>query len=181
MGRIHLPGLFLSFVCLVLIGCRPASSQELQVKANAPRPAPSPRPTSAIAMPLVLRGGLFADTCEPNNAPYQAGCSLTNGIPLRSFIWDANDTDDYFYFNPPQGQAHVELQGIPEGRDYDLYIYTCETHPCQEVASSKQWGNADEAVTFETAGGVRHYVRVYPYSGSSNLHPYRLTAFYPYP
>lgn len=173
--------LFLLVACLVLIACRPASSQEFPGKVDAARDMVPPQPTSAVAVPLVLRGGLFADTCEPNNTPYQAKCALANGIPLRSFIWDASDTDDYFFFDPPQGQARVELQGIPEGCDYDLYIYTCATYPCQEIASSAHWGNVDEAVTFATVGGVRYYVRVYPYQGSNNLHPYRLTAFYPYP
>ena len=157
-----------------LPGARPQPGPTLQAR-------PTSTPTPAVALPLVLRHGLFADTCEPNNTPSQATCVLRPGISLWSFIWDASDPDDYFYFDPPAGQARVDLQGIPPGCDYDLLVYTCVTYPCQQVAESRNWGNMDESVTFSTTGNLVYYVRVYPFQGSNNLHPYRLTAFYPYP
>ena len=70
----------------------------------------------------------------------------------------------------------IQLTDIPQNADYDLYLYDVPqpTH----LKRSDNPGNADEKITFWPVAGRKYWVRVYPFKGSSNTHPYNLTVVY---
>jgi hypothetical protein len=71
------------------------------------------------------------------------------------------------------------LTGIPQGADYDLYVYYSNGagNPVF-VTRSVNTGNKDEEIRFVPVSGRKYWVRVYPFKGSSNTHPYYLTVVY---
>jgi hypothetical protein len=118
------------------------------------------------------------DVYEPNDTPSQAYGLTSTGV-YTAYIWDATDREDYYYFTPSAATAvQITLANIPAGADYDLYVYYYDGAHYQLVARSNKTGNQSEGVTFVPVAGRKYYIRVYPYSGSSNSQPYRLTLTY---
>jgi hypothetical protein len=135
-------------------------------------------------LPLTMR--LLAwwhqyDVYEPNDSPAQAYGPLTSGQVYEAYIWDTTDPDDYYYLIPSTTDAvQVTLGQIPANCDYDLYIYYYDYDEgrYEQVASSRETGNATESATFPPVAGRTYYIRVYPYSGFSSQQLYRLATTY---
>ncbi len=115
------------------------------------------------------------DTYEPNDSPSQAYGPIA---PTRyeSYIWEPGDIDDYYYLISLGGTVQIGLSNIPAGCDYDLYIYHRQDDGYQLIASSAQFGDADELATFTATRATQYYIRVFRYGGYSNEHPYHLIA-----
>jgi hypothetical protein len=122
------------------------------------------------------------DHYEPNDTPSQAWGPLEpDTLYDDAYIWNDMDRDDYYYFDcPALTNVQITLTHIPEGTDYDLYVYYYDSGDDAYVqkAGSNNPGRADEQVTFYSMLSRRYYVRVYPYAGSSHQ-PYRLKLTYP--
>jgi hypothetical protein len=117
------------------------------------------------------------DMYEPNDTPETAWGPLLGGEDYEACIWNSTDKEDYYYFTPSTtSQVGIALTSIPEGCDFDLYVYYYDGE-YRQVAYSNQTGNADENVDFTPVAGRQYYVRVFPYSGFSQ-EPYVLTATY---
>ena len=136
-----------------------------------------------IFLPLALRNWVYwylYDPYEPNDTPAQAYGPLASGVAYETYIWDQTDKDDYYYFTATltaSMRIDLDLSALPAGVDYDLYVYYYDGAAYQLVAKSDLTGQ-NEWVEFTAVAGRKYYVRVYPYQGSSNRHPYRLTMTY---
>jgi uncharacterized repeat protein (TIGR01451 family) len=134
-------------------------------------------PTVYAYLPLTMRN-FATDFAEPNDTPEQAFGPLISGQTYYAHIWDETDADDYYHFTPTTAdEVTVEMTNIPEGCDYDLYIYRNDGK-YQLVVYSDRLGNADEDTAFVPIAGQIYYVRVRPYSGFSNMEPYHLKVTY---
>lgn len=137
-----------------------------------------------IAIPLAVRSwpAWYAfDIYEPNDHPLQAWGPLTHTEAIQSYIWCADDKDDYFRFTPPAaGQVQVDLTGIvPAVSDYDLYVYYHDGTAYRTVGSSRLTNSVAEQVIFAGEAGWTYFVRIYPYRGFSSVHPYTLKVTFP--
>ncbi len=128
------------------------------------------QPRFYIYLPLVMRHWAWwyqYDSYEPNDTPAQAWGPLASEKVYETYIWDATDQNDYYYFTPSTTSAvQILLSHIPANCDYDLYVYYYDEQ-YHQVAHSNQSGNIDESVKFNPVAGRKYYIRIYPYSGSS--------------
>lgn len=112
---------------------------------------------------------------EPNNLQCSAAAAtfgLSSGIPIQSYLCAPDDADDYFHIDVTVlSPISVSLSNIPNGKDYDLYLYFEDAL----VAKSDNYGNVNETLSYTPTKLGRYYIRIYPYSGRS-LSPYSLVA-----
>jgi len=109
---------------------------------------------------------------EPNNFRCSTTFALDSCEAIDSYICASDDIDDYYYIEVTSlSPITVRLTNIPNGVDYDLYLYYGDSR----VAGSDNPGNANEEINYIPSQTGRYYIRVYPYSGHS-LSPYRLHA-----
>jgi len=129
---------------------------------------PTPRPSEPC------------DVCEPNNELSQACGPLAVGQDYAFFIRCTAAPDDDLYYINLDGPARITavLTSIPQGADYDLYIY--DKDGVMRCYSNKP-GNSDEHIICDVNQAGRYYVRVYPYKGCHESDPYTLTVAYPTP
>ena len=113
----------------------------------------------ASYLPLVLNGaGAAFDRHEPNDAMPAAHGPLTVDVPIASIFARAGDSEDFFFFETETpGAVRVALTGIPEGSNYDLYLYD---HAKGEVAASITPSNADEYLEAGSLPTGTYFVRV---------------------
>lgn len=134
-----------------------------------------------VYLPVVVSnwvGWYEFDVYEPNDKISQAYGPLTSTQVYTAYIWDTTDTDDYYHFTPATtGTVQISLTNIPDGVDYDLYVYYHDGEQFQVMGQSNRSGNQDEDVAFTPVANTTYYIRVHPYSGSSHQ-PYRLTVTY---
>ena len=139
-------------------------------------------PMARLYMPQVSCK-IDRDTYEPNGTPEQAFGPLASGEAYLSFIWDGDDLDDYYYIVPTSTvDVHIELTNIPEGSDFDLYVYRYD-NGYEQVAISNLGGNLDESVIFTPTPNEKYYIRVHiPLEvitvGYNADQPYHLEATY---
>jgi len=139
-----------------------------------------------IYLPLVMRNWVWwyaYDVYEPNDTPAQAYGPLTSDEVYEAYIWNAADVDDYYYIEPSTSNTvTVDLWHIPEGADYDLYVYYYDGESYRQVAYSNETGNQPEQVRFTPEPNRRYFIRVYSDidlgGGYDNETPYRLRARY---
>ncbi|MDY7079530.1 MAG: DUF11 domain-containing protein [Chloroflexota bacterium] len=138
-------------------------------------------PIARIYMPIVMRNRVWwhkHDNYEPNDTPSQAYGPLTSGEIYEAYIWNATDQDDYYHFTTSTGDdVYIELSNIPANCDYDLYVYYYDGQ-YHQIASSNQWGNVNEDVTFTPVAGETYYIRIYQSAGFSDEQTYSLRAAY---
>ena len=108
---------------------------------------------------------------------------LPVGPPLSgidSYIYNAEDPSDYFWFEAETDQRElvITLTNIPEGCDFDLYLYQKEENQYKRIRHSIRWGNADEYLEFWPETGRKYWVRVIPYKGFSSTQKYHLEIWY---
>jgi hypothetical protein len=119
------------------------------------------------------------DIYEPNDAPSDAYGPLKSGQTYQSFIWNAEDTSDYYYFVPiSTQQVRIVLTNIPAGNDYDLYVYHLVGGQYPLLWWSNGTGSGPEYLDFVPTPGTKYFVRVYPFKGYSSTQPYHLTVTY---
>ncbi len=159
-------------------------------------------PTTQIFLPLVMRNWTWwyaYDVYEPNDTPTQAYGPLTSGETYQAYIWNTDDAvdddavddndvdvDDYYYIEPSARRTvTIDLWRIPEGADYDLYVYcfdcsSLDKHP--HVKHSNEVGNQPEHVRFTPEPGRRYYIRIHSDltlgGGYNNEVPYHLRVYY---
>ena len=136
-----------------------------------------------VLLPLVLNQWVAwyeYDVYEPNDAPEQAYGPLTIGETYSSYIWNEEDTSDYYHFeSATSADVRVTLTHIPPNTDLDLYIYYYNGgYILEKDMYSNRSGTVDEQVTFKPVAGRTYFVRVYPYSGFDSENAYRLTVVY---
>ena len=127
-----------------------------------------------VFLPAVLKNVVGSDPHEPNNT-WGDATLLTSGQPMDSWIFYDGDVD-YWYFKASASQYNVinlDLTSIPDGTDYDLYLYD-QNHNL--IASSENSGSASESIVWTILPGADSYyfAKVYPYYGWSNVDSYRL-------
>jgi hypothetical protein len=119
------------------------------------------------------------DIYEPNDTPSDADGPLKSGQTYHSFIWNAEDTSDYYYFVPiSTQQVRIALTNIPAGNDYDLYVYHLVGGQYELKWWSNGTGSGPEYLDFVPTPGTKYFVRVYPFKGYSSTQPYHLTVTY---
>ncbi len=101
--------------------------------------------------------------------------------PMGHFsYWSTLDSaDDYkdYEFITGEGTFACTLSNIPEGSDYDLYLYDCNL---QTLAYSDYGGNSDEYIEYEVGIGL-YYVRVICWGGGDSTQSYHLYGTIPDP
>lgn len=84
---------------------------------------------------------------------------------------DGPDNEDWYSVTVPnQESLQIGLQHIPQGCDYDLYVYDSSGN---SVVASVYGGNTDELIDTQFNQGT-YYIRVIPYSGYSEVGQYTL-------
>ncbi|MGB9873312.1 MAG: pre-peptidase C-terminal domain-containing protein, partial [Anaerolineae bacterium] len=135
-----------------------------------------------VYIPLVLRNWVWwyqYDPYEPNNTPAQAYGPLYSGQVITAYIWDDTDRDDYYWFTTTVTiTVTITLTNIPDNCDFDLYVYYYQDG-YRLIAYSNQYGSVSEHVQFTATAGMKYYIRVYPFKGSSDTQPYRLEVKWP--
>jgi Tol biopolymer transport system component len=157
---------------------------------NTPPPGATVTPTftptqpsenGEVFVPLVLRQLAFATpaptptpapTCEvldrePNNFFIEANGNLPlcEGSPVTGTV-SPNDIDDIYRVEvATSGIVRIDLTNIPNGADYDLYLYNADRG---EVTVSNTSGSVDESIRVNLPNG-RYYIRVYSrlYTGAN--------------
>jgi hypothetical protein len=134
-----------------------------------------------VYLPLALRQWSWwyqHDRYEPNDTPSQAWGPLEpNTVYDDAYIWNAADQNDYYHFTPATAKdVETTLTHIPEGTDYDLYVYYYDHMDEQyvQVGVSNNLGTSDESVKFKPVPLRKYYVRVNQYDGFSSDQPYHL-------
>ncbi len=124
----------------------------------------TPAGPSRILLPLVQRNPtptpcLTAEV-EPNDTIANANANLplcqdtatTGALP-------PGDSDDYYRIEIAQsGTLVVDLWDIPDGTDYDLYVYDAQAH---KVKESRNSGIESEHIEIGVQAGT-YYLRVWP-------------------
>ena len=113
------------------------------------------------------------DEEEPNNLFSQANGPLQFGSDYRGGFPVDSDKEDRFYFElDAASDVTITLRDIPEGTDYDIYLYP-EDWSNGEIASSVRYGNRPEEIK-ETLEAGKYYIRVLAGRSSSSSEKYRL-------
>jgi hypothetical protein len=119
------------------------------------------------------------DIYELNDTPPDAYGPLKMGQTYQSYIWNEEDPSDYYHFTPSSSrQIRISLTNIPDGRDYDLYVYYYQNGKYELGPYSNGSGSGPEIIDFSPIAGRKYYIRVYPFKGYSNTQPYHLAINY---
>lgn len=112
--------------------------------------------------------------------PWEYNDTITSATPLidlsrhgaiPGYIWREKDVD-WYYVNVDVGEMlEVQLRDIPEGRDYDLYLYDGYGNL---LSSSKNSGSESEYILYPCKNPGRYYIKVVSSSGHSSTIPYSL-------
>ena len=116
-------------------------------------------------LPLVVRNPPVppCDAYEPNDHWTLAWGPLLADQPYTARLCRSDPGDWYSVWSGTAGALVLELD-VPDGMDYDLWLYAT-TNPPTLVASSERYGDGvDEGIRFET-GSALYYVLVSPYAG----------------
>ncbi|GMQ78072.1 MAG: hypothetical protein BMS9Abin02_0569 [Anaerolineae bacterium] len=139
-------------------------------RVKIPRLFNAPPEVTAF-MPLVFN----RDLATQRNSTFESAQPLSLNQPISSEFVDANDFADVFFVNIPFHRSiSVNLQKIPSGADYDLYVYN-ENKGL--LGLSRQPGNNNESVNLNVAPGRVYIVveRILPAPGSTPIpEPYQL-------
>lgn len=129
------------------------------------------------------------DAFEPNDDCTQCPFLQPEADPMLTLVASFDSVDDgvdCFRFVAEDNTSYREriritLDQIPEGHDYDLFLYV-DQQACQAqdaLAYSIELGDADESIDWGEAFGVSdsgtYFVRVVRFSGHSCTDGYRLT------
>jgi hypothetical protein len=109
---------------------------------------------------------------EPNNDMHAgANGPLVPGLIYYGTL-PAGDPHDYFYIDLAGDRAvELWLTDIPAGHDYDLYLRNAQG---TLLASSSQYGDANEHIVTGTLPQGGYYIQVHHYSPGGSTQPYHL-------
>jgi hypothetical protein len=128
-------------------------------------------PNVTTYMPLIFK----QDMATQRNSTFATAQPLSLNQTINSEFVDANDFADVFYVNIPFHRSiSVNLQKIPSGANYDLYVYDDNKGL---LGLSSQPGNNNESLNLNVAPGRIYIVveRVLPPPGSTPIpEPYQL-------
>lgn len=136
----------------------------------------------SLLFPLVVDGipPALTNPHEPNDAIPLAFGPLQTGIPIASNFATISDNEDFFFFHSGiTGTITLDLTGIPEGANYDLYLYD---YSKTLLAASLNLSNQDEHIELDFLPAHAYFVRVKKdliSRPSGDL--YALTASFPVP
>ncbi len=128
-------------------------------------------PNVTAYMPLIFK----QDMATQRNSTFATAQPLSLNQTINSEFVDANDFADVFYVNIPFHRSiSVNLQKIPSGANYDLYVYDDKKGL---LGLSSQPGNNNESLNLNVAPGRIYIVveRILPPPGSTPIpEPYQL-------
>lgn len=102
------------------------------------------------------------DQYAPNNNRSEADFELASDTPIQSTICGPEDVEDYFVMRVAEmKRVEIRLTNVPDGVDYDLYLYDGATGARIEYSIGE--GSSDEQISYLLGPGL-YYVNVYPYS-----------------
>jgi subtilisin family serine protease len=100
---------------------------------------------------------------------------ISMGNDISATIDNPNDTDFYKFSVTADSKIRISIQNIPSESDYDLAVYSyIPNYGFIEMGSSVNSDNMDETVSIQLTQGA-YYIKVYPYSGSSETQRYKLS------
>jgi hypothetical protein len=134
----------------------------------------------ALYLPCVARN-YHSDLLEPNNTIDTARGPLKSGLVYRAYLGTGDPDDFYFIDVSAAGRIVIDLDDMPSGTDFDLYLYILRngSNGAYELLAWSDSSEPDEHIDYATSETGRYYVRVYPFNGSSDTEPYRLQVTYP--
>ncbi len=95
-----------------------------------------------------------------------------------SFSWwgylESPGESDFYSLICGDGNLEIHLTSIPEGSDYDLYLYDCEYNL---LAYSENYGNSDEEIIYWVSINT-YIIEVYCFSGGNPSDSYHLYGTY---
>ena len=142
---------------------------------------PSPEPAGTqVYLPIGLAE--YSAACaryEPNASIYDAHGPLVSGQAYFAYICPGDENDYYYYFDiSTHNPITMDLTGIPDGADYDLFLYDRLAPGDEYIAYSREGGNTDEHIDYTPVVTGRYYTRVWPFDGYSQATPYRLVVVF---
>lgn len=138
---------------------------------------PSPEPAGTqVYLPVGLAE--YSAACaryEPNDSIHDPYGPLVSGQLYFAYICEGDENDYYYFEIGTLNPITVDLTQIPDGADYDLFLYDTSK---VIVAESRQGDNGDEHISYVPTVVGRYYIRVWPDVGYSNTTPYQLVVVY---
>jgi N-acetylneuraminic acid mutarotase len=124
-------------------------------------------PSVQLYLPFIRRGGAL---------DFDDNMGAARGLPLNNWqggeFTSSYDFYDFFYFDLPTASAvTVQLQGIPSGSNYDLYVFGSQK---LLWGSSVNPGNLGETVSLGSLAPGRYYVLVQRLYGPSEGSGYQI-------
>jgi hypothetical protein len=115
----------------------------------------------------------YINEIEPNNSAYT---SMPVGMGTIFGTMASNVDNDWFVVSLEAGRPYtVSLKGIPEGDDYDLYIFDTNI---LDIGLSFNGGNADEVLNFTPAVTGNYYIHADCHTlGTGSDHSYQLLIY----
>lgn len=165
-------GISRSFLPSLIYDVRPTSTPTPTPSATVTRTATAtrtPSPTSTST----------PDPCrrfEPNDTLGSAYGPLANGVVTAAALCDGDPEDYYQLAIAVAATLQAQLEHLPAGTDYDLYLYDMNT-PGQFLARSVNEGSTPEYFQIDLPAG-RYALRVYPSNSGRSMQPYHLIAWW---
>ena len=115
----------------------------------------------------------YINEIEPNDSAYT---SMPVGMGTTFGTMASNVDNDWFVVSLEAGRPYtVSLKGIPEGDDYDLYIFDTNI---LDIGLSFKGGNADEVLSLTPAVTGNYYIHADCYTlGTGSDHSYQLLIY----
>jgi len=139
-----------------------------------PTPTPTVTPTlTTTPTPTATPTPGPCKRYEPNNSPSSAFGPLANGSVIEAALCDGDPEDYYQVALAGAATLKVDLDNLPAGTDYDLYLYDA-TSPQNYLAQSTNDGTTPESIQINLPSGS-YVLRIYPSPRAGrSTQPYRL-------
>ncbi|HEU5098745.1 MAG TPA: hypothetical protein VFU22_06990 [Roseiflexaceae bacterium] len=131
---------------------------------------PAAATSNTIYVPLIRSGSMCNDIEQTTNDPVGNDRALSAAQLLSvgrtcegSLEDDAVGGDDYYWLDLRFGdELIVDLTGIAEGADYDLYLYRSDPlGQLPRIAFSRAVGQADEQISNTSTRTTRYFIRIH--------------------
>ncbi|MCK4777813.1 MAG: S8 family serine peptidase, partial [Actinomycetia bacterium] len=120
----------------------------------------------------------YYDENEFDNIPQRATTLTLTGssTEIGSYISYGSDTDYFCVTAPFSGKINVDLKNIPEGCDYDLFLYEEGTagYFGEDIDNSRSIGAFNEDIIETVTEGNKYYLEVRCFYGYDHIQPYDL-------
>ncbi len=137
-----------------------------------PTPTPTVTPTlTTTPTPTATPTPGPCQLYEPNDSLSSAFGPLANGSVIEVALCDGDPWDYYSFDLTQPAAAHLTLDQLPQGTDYDLYLYPSNSGDF--LARSINKDTQPEAIDLALPSG-RYYISVYPSTSVRSSQPYRL-------